>query len=91
MSTYKILPYSYKRAKALGVKIVPSKRGYKKIDVYSTTGKYITSIGDRRYLDYPNYVNKYGKAYALNRRKLYKNRHRSNTGKAGFYAENILW
>lgn len=88
---YKILPYSYLQAKKLGVKIVPSKRRFKKIDVFDAKGKYITSVGDKRYLDYPNYLKKYGKMIAEKRRKLYLNRHKNNKGKAGFYAENILW
>lgn len=88
---YKITPYSYSQAKRLGVKILPSKRKFKKIDVYDRQGNYITSVGDRRYFDYPTYIQRYGKKYADQRRKLYLIRHKNNTGTAGFYAENILW
>ena len=49
---YQITEYSKKKARELGVLINPSKRKHKKIDVYDSKGKYITSIGDSRYSDY---------------------------------------
>ena len=52
---YTILKYSYDQAKKLGVQIQPSKHKYKKIDVYKD-GSFICSIGDSRYLDYPNFL-----------------------------------
>mgnify|MGYP006273822553 CR=1 FL=1 len=91
---YEILPYSYRKAKKLGVKISPSLRTGKKIDVYSKTWKYIVSIGDKNYLDYPTYLKYYGKQIADKRRKLYKIRHRADRmikGSAGYYADQILW
>jgi len=50
--TYVIKPYSYKRAEELNVTIKPSNKKNKKIDVYKNN-KYICSIGDDNYTDYP--------------------------------------
>ena len=72
---YQITPYSERQAKKLNVIILPSKRKNKKIDIYNKAGKYITSIGDRRYLDFPTYEIYYGKETANKRRKAYKLRH----------------
>jgi hypothetical protein len=88
---YQILPYSKKQAKRLGVKIKPSTRKNKKIDVYTIDGNYITSIGDNRYLDYPTYLKMYGKKYADIRRSLYHIRHQNDINDAGFLAKEILW
>jgi hypothetical protein len=88
---YKILPYSFKQAKRLGVKIKPSTRKNKKIDVYTFSGDYIISIGDNRYLDYPTYLKMYGKKYADTRRSLYHIRHQKDKNDAGFLAKQILW
>jgi hypothetical protein len=88
---YKILPYSFKQAKRLGVKIKPSTRKNKKIDVYTVDGDYIASIGDSRYLDYPTYLKMYGKKYADARRSLYHQRHQNDKNDAGFLAKEILW
>ena len=90
---YQILPYSYKQAKKIGVKIAPSERTGKKIDIYKK-GKYILSIGAEGYLDYPYYVKYFGKDIANNRRKLYRLRHKKDLnvkGSAGYYANKILW
>ena len=92
MSSYEILPYSYKQAKKLGVTITPSKNKRKKIDIYKN-GQYICSIGDVNYYDYPTYLETKDKEYADKRRRLYHSRHKkddvSNT--RGWYALNILW
>jgi hypothetical protein len=90
---YRILNYSYTRAKQLNVEIYPSKYKDKKIDVYKD-GIYQCSIGDNRYLDFPNYARLYGLPYALKRRKLYQLRHHkeyNKKGTAGYYAYYILW
>lgn len=87
---YNITNYSRKQANKLGVTIRQSRRRNKKIDVYKD-GKYLVSIGDIRFLDYPSYINTKGKEYADKRRKLYKIRHKDNIGVAGYYASNILW
>jgi hypothetical protein len=95
---YKILPYSYSKAKGLGVEIKPSTNALKKIDVFKN-GKKLASIGARGMNDYPNYLQKekkgyYEKGYANKRRKLYKERHEKDrhvVGSAGYYADKILW
>jgi hypothetical protein len=95
---YKILPYSFRKAKELGVVIKPSTNLLKKIDVFKN-GKKIASIGARGMNDYPTYLEKekkgyYEKGYAYKRRKLYKERHekdRHKVGSNGYYADKILW
>tara|TARA_R110000751_G_scaffold254502_3_gene353992 strand:- start:284 stop:1405 length:1122 start_codon:yes stop_codon:yes gene_type:complete len=91
---YKILPYTKKQAKKLGVKIEPSKRKGKKIDIYDFNKQYIMSIGGKGYKDYPTYWKTEGKDVADNRRRLYKIRHEKNRhklGSAGYYADQLLW
>ena len=92
MSSYEILPYSYKQAKKLGITIEPSKNKNKKIDVYKD-GKYICAIGDVNYNDYPMYLESKGKEYAEKRRVLYHSRHKKENvpNTRGYYALNILW
>lgn len=90
---YQITEYSKIKASKLGVDIKPSKSKGKKIDVYKDDKK-ITSIGATGYKDYPTYVKEKGKAYADERRKLYKERHqkdRTKYGSRGWYADKILW
>ena len=87
---YQISDYSYQKAKDLGVDILPSKRKYKKIDVFKN-GKYIASIGDNRYMDYPTFLAREGKDVADKHRRLYHARHRNNDGLAGKLALAILW
>ena len=87
---YQITEYSYRKAKDLGVDIYPSKRKYKKIDVYKN-GKYIASIGDIRYMDFPSILAKEGREIAEKHRKLYHARHRNDDGIAGRLALAILW
>ena len=87
---YQITEYSYKKAKELNLEIFPSKRKYKKIDVYKN-GKYIASIGDNRYIDYPSILAKEGREIAEKHRKLYHARHRNDNGIAGKLAMYILW
>ena len=89
--TYKITNYSYKKAKELNVEIKPSKKKNKKLDVYKNN-VLIATVGDKRYMDYPTYIDKEGIQYANERRKLYKNRHRKDLNKGnGFYANKLLW
>lgn len=94
---YKILPYSFKRAKELNVKILPSNNLNKKIDVYKDNKK-VASIGAKGYLDYPNYILLKGKEYANIRRKLYYGRHikeplkdKEGNFTPSYYAKKILW
>jgi len=90
---YQIKPYSYEQAKKLNVEIKPSNKKDKKIDVYKDK-KYICSIGDINYYDYPTYIQNNGITYANERRKLYKQRHNKNRNiknSSGYYADKILW
>lgn len=88
---YKIKDYSYKQAEKLGVKIKPSNKKNKKIDVINKDGS-VVSIGNINYLDYPSYL-EINKKLADKHRKLYKTRHnyRKIKGTAGYYANKILW
>ena len=76
---YKILPYTYKKLDELNKKlrenitIKPSRKGYYKIDVFNG-GSYLFSVGDKRYLSYPEYLKVAGKEYANKRRELYYKR-----------------
>ena len=95
---YKILPYSFRKAKELGVVIKPSSNILKKIDVYKN-GKKVASVGARGMNDYPTYLAKekkgyFDKGYADKRRNLYKERHEKDRhvfGSAGYYADKLLW
>ena len=89
---YHILNYSYTKAKQLNVDIKPSTKTNKKIDVYKNN-KYICSIGDSRYFDYPQYLLK-DFSYAKKRQMLYHQRHskeKDKIGTPGYYAYHILW
>lgn len=95
---YKILPYSFRKAKDLGVVLKPSSNVLKKIDVFKD-GEKVASIGARGMNDYPTYLEKekkgqHPKGYAKERRKLYKQRHeedRNKKGTNGWYTDKILW
>lgn len=90
---YQILPYSYEKAKQLGVQIRPSTNAKKKIDVYQQ-GKKIASIGAIHFSDYPTYLKEEGKAVADERRRLYHIRHKkdsSKKGTPGWFASVLLW
>ena len=89
---YRIKPYSFRQAKKLGVSIKPSTVKGKKIDVFKK-GKKVASVGALGYNDYPTWMQKKGKKYADERRRLYKIRHakdRNVRGTAGYYADKIL-
>jgi len=91
---YKILPYTLAQAKRLNVKVRPSSKANKKIDVYDRKGNFIVSVGAKGYLDYPTYKKLFGKAVADQRRKLYKTRHardRKVKGTPGYFADKLLW
>jgi hypothetical protein len=90
---YRITEYSKQKAKELDVEIKPSTRKHKKIDVFKNN-KLVASIGDKRYLDYPNFILKNGIAYADKKRELFKMRHRKHSGKINspaYFASKILW
>lgn len=91
---YRIKPYSYRRARVLGVTIKPSTVQGKKIDVFNKKGEKLASIGAIGYGDYPTFWAKKGKEFADEKRRLYKMRHekdRKVRGTAGYYADKILW
>ena len=91
---YRILPYTQAQARRLNVKVKPSTRQDKKIDVFDNKGNYITSVGAKGYLDYPNYKRLYGKTVADQRRRLYKIRHQADRivkGSPGYFADQLLW
>jgi len=91
---YKILPYTLAQAKRLNVKVRPSSKADKKIDVYDRKGNFVVSVGARGYLDYPIYKKLFGKKVADQRRKLYKIRHardRKVKGSPGYFADKLLW
>lgn len=95
-SPYKITQYSFDKARNLNVIIKPSTTPNKKIDVFNKDGKFLHSIGDKRYLknDYPTYIIEKGKEYADERRRLYKLRHQKNRivkNSAAYFADKILW
>jgi hypothetical protein len=90
---YKIKRHTYTQAKKLGVVVKPSKVKGKKIDVFKK-GKKVASVGAIGYDDYPTYIQKKGKKYANERRRLYKIRHQKNRNKRGtpsYYADKLLW
>jgi len=91
---YRIKPYSYRRARSLGVTIKPSTVKGKKIDVFNKKGDKLASIGAIGYADYPTFIARKGKTFADEKRRLYKLRHakdRNVRGTAGYYADKILW
>ena len=90
---YKIKQYSFDEAKKLNVIIKPSIKKDKKIDIYNKDKKFITSIGSKKYLDYPSYL-EFNKTLAEERRRLYKIRHNKDIkikDSAGYFASKILW
>ena len=90
---YKITNYTLKKAKILGVKVLPSKNKTKKIDVFKN-GEKIASIGAYGMNDYPTYINKKGLKFAKTRRRLYRIRHKKDRhikGTNGWYADKLLW
>jgi hypothetical protein len=90
---YSITNYTKSQAKKLGVVVKPSLIKGKKIDVFKNDQK-IASVGALGYSDYPTYMKTKGKAYADERRRLYKIRHskdRNVKGSDGYYADKLLW
>ena len=90
---YKITRYTYNKAKTMGVKVKPSTRKNKKIDVYKDN-KLIGSVGAYGINDFPTYIQKCGMTYAKKRRELYRMRHRKDRTKKwtnGWLADQLLW
>ena len=94
--TYVITDYTKARAKELNVKVKPSSKQHKKLDVIKND-KIVASIGDRRYLDYGMYLdmesnNQIEKGTANKRRQMYKARHGKHVkGSPGYFADQLLW
>ncbi len=92
---YRILPYTYKQARRLGVTVEPSRTRGKKIDVFrKRDGKKLASVGALGMNDYPTFRRKFGSRVATTKRRLYKARHekdRHRVGSAGYYADQLLW
>jgi len=91
---YDILPYTKNQAKKIGVKILPSRKKDKKIDVFTKDNDYICSVGALGYGDFPTFRKQYGSAFADNKRRLYKMRHekdRHKVGSRGWFADQLLW
>ena len=92
--TYKIKARQRANAKKLGVTIKPSTNPKKKIDVFNKDGKRIARIGGMGYGDFATFMEKNGKDFAMERRRLYKIRHdktRKVIGSNSYYADKILW
>jgi hypothetical protein len=87
---YQITPYTFQRAREIGVEVRPSTNPNKKIDVYKD-GKKIASIGDPNYLDFPTYTKEKGQAYANERRRLYHIRHAKDKNIEGVLSKALLW
>lgn len=93
-SQYTITDYTRKQAQKYGVVVKPSEKSKYKIDVYDTNGNLITRIGDRKYKDFPTYIQERGLEYAQKRRSLYKARHEKDRhvlGSRGYFADKLLW
>jgi hypothetical protein len=97
MPRYHITKYTYKQAKKLGVRVVPSTNKTKKIDVYKLKGPntgLVASVGANGMNDYPTYIKKMGPKYAKTRRRLYKMRHEKDRHikwSNGWLADKLLW
>lgn len=92
--TYKITEYTKQRAKQNNLLIKPSERKNKKIDVFDNAGKYLASVGDSRFLDYPTYIKTKGQEYADKRKDLYYKRHGNKIGEkysGDWLAKTLLW
>ena len=88
---YEITEYQKLQAKKLGVNIKPSTRKGKKLDVFENNKK-IASIGSLGMNDYSLHMKKKGKAFADERRRLYRKRTDWCKDKTGCkYAREILW
>lgn len=91
---YSILPYTYDKAREMGVFVRPSDNQKYKLKVFDNQGNFITYVGANGYSDYPHYIQSHGIEYANKRRELYKKRHnkdRNIKGSRGWFADKLLW
>lgn len=86
---YKITPHTLKKAKELGLTVVPSKKANKKIDVFED-GVYLASVGHSKYKDYGMYLEEGDKKLAEQRKRLYHLRHNKTTLPERL-AGSLLW
>ena len=94
MNTYQITDYTRQKAKLFNVLINASNKKNYKIDIFDIYGKYMTSIGNKKYKDFPTYIKEDGIEKALERRRLYYIRHKkdvSKIGSRGYWAGVLLW
>ena len=90
---YDISSYTKSAAKRLGVTVKPSTKASKKIDVLKD-GKVVASVGAYGMGDFPTFLKTHGRAYAEERRRLYKarhERHRHKVDTPSYYADQLLW
>jgi len=91
---YDILPYTYEKAKRLGVQVFPSDNPKYKIEIYDKDGVFLFYGGDPSYKDFPHYKQERDLEYALRRRELYRIRHKKeieNKGSRGAIIAELLW
>ena len=91
---YKIFPYTYAKAKKLGVSVFPAGDRKHKLELYDDRGLFICYVGALGYKDYPTYLQNFGKEVANQHRMRYKIRHakdRKVVGSKGWYADQLLW
>ena len=91
--SYKITQYTYDKARQYDLTIKPSTKQYKKIDLFNSKGRFLASIGDTRYDDFPTYILKNGLEYALKRRELYYKRHNKQYERYSndWLSKKLLW
>lgn len=87
---YQISEYSLEKAKTLGVELRPSNTKMKTIDIYKND-EFVCSIGNKRYLDFPALVDKFGMNVACDKRREYKIRHKYSKGEVAFFTNKIIW
>jgi hypothetical protein len=88
---YHILPYTKKRAKELGVEVMPSTNPKKKLDVYKE-GQFLCSIGANGMGDYPTYKKWEGSKVAEERRRLFHLRtQHAEVGSKQWFSKQLLW
>ena len=88
---YKIKQYSLDKALQANIQIQPSQTGNFKIDCFDQKGNFLASIGDKRYSDFPTFMEEKGEAFALKKRDLYWKRHQNDSKIRGQLAKLILW
>ena len=91
---YDILPHTYTQAKKMDLQVFPSDNPKYKIEVYDKNGLFLFYGGAPSYSDYPHYIKSHGTAYADNRRRLYRIRHKKSiekVGSRGAVIADLLW